>query len=184
MKKALFISVLVSIGIIICSCSNRNTNTANTSNTNTTVNTTNNSPATGNYNASGTISFTADGVNFSCSIDKVIIAPTTLTIQTSTTDVRNTGSVVVTCYTATSAVTTGTYSAASSATIASVAFIDKTFTPFAATAATNGSSCTVNITVLTSTSIKGTFTATVVKPLDKSTVSITNGVIDCTITSK
>jgi hypothetical protein len=186
MKKALFISMLVTAGIIICSCSSRNTNTNTNTNAsaNATSNTSNNSPANGIYNASGTISFTAGGVNYSCSISKVIAASTSLTIQTSTKDVHTSGSIFVTCYTATSAITTGTYTASSSATISSVSFMDKNVTPYTATAATSGSSCTVNITELTSTSIKGTFTATVLKPIDKSNVSITNGVIDCTITSK
>jgi hypothetical protein len=37
---------------------------------------------------------------------------------------------------------------------------------------------------VTSTSIKGTFSATVFKPIDNSSLSITEGVIDCTITTK
>jgi hypothetical protein len=174
MKKTLFISMLITVGIIICSCNKKDNTTSKT----------NNGPANGTYNASGTISFTAGGVNYSCPISKVIAASTSLTVQTSTADQHTTGSIFVTCYTATSAITTGTYTASSSATISSVSFIDKTVTPFTATATTSGSSCTVNITALTSTSIKGTFTAIVLPALSGSSVSITNGVIDCTITSK
>jgi hypothetical protein len=192
MKKALFISMLITVGIIVCSCgqkntkttSNTNNNATSTTNNNVVSNTSNNSPANGTYDASGTITFTAGGINYSCPISKVIAASTSLTIQTSTADVKTKGSIIITCYTATSAIITGTYTASSSETISSVSFIDKNVTPYTSTAITSGSSCTVNITSLTSTSIKGTFTATVFKPIDNSSVSITDGVIDCTITSK
>jgi hypothetical protein len=185
MKKVLFISMLIAVGITICSCSNNNNTTVSTNgNENSVTNTNKNGPATGTFNASGTITFTSNGANYSCSISKVIAASTSLTIQTLTTDVRNSGSIVVTCYTATSAITTGTYKAPSSGNISSVTFIDKTVTPYTATTATAGSSCIVDITSLTSTSIKGTFTATVIKAAGKENINITNGVIDCTIGSK
>jgi hypothetical protein len=192
MKKALFISVLFIVGIIVCSCGQKNpkttSNTTNnetsTTNNNNVSNASNNGPANGTYNASGTITFTAGGMNYSCSISKVIAASTSLTIQTSTADVKTNGSIIITCYTATSAITTGTYTASSAETISSVSFVDKNVTPYSSTATTAGSSCTVNITSLTSTSIKGTFTATVLTPLDNSSLSITEGVIDCTITTK
>ena len=81
MKKALFISMLITVGIIVCSCgqknpkvtSNTNNNATSTTNNNTVSNTGNNSPADGTSNASGTISFTASEVNYSCSISKVIV---------------------------------------------------------------------------------------------------------------
>jgi hypothetical protein len=192
MKKSLFISMLITVGIIVCSCgqknpkatSNTNNSATSTTNNNTVSNASNNSPANGTFSASGTITFTAGGINYSCSISKVNAASTSLTIQTSTADVRTNGYILVTCYTATSAINTGAYTASSSEAISSVSFIDKNGTPYTATAITAGSSCTVNITALTSTSIKGTFTATVLKPIDNSALIITDGVIDCTITSK
>jgi hypothetical protein len=192
MKKALFISVLITVGIIVCSCGQKNTkttsdttnNVTSTTNNNNVSNASNNGPANGTYNASGTITFTAGGMNYSCSISKVIAASTSLTIQTSTADVKTNGSIIVTCYTATSAITTGTYTASSPETISSVSFVDKNINPYLSTAITAGSSCTVNITSLTLTSIKGTFTATVLKPLDNSSLSITDGVIGCNITTK
>jgi hypothetical protein len=192
MKKALFIIVLFTIGIIVCSCgqknpkttSNRSNNETSTSKNNNVSNASINGPAFGTNNASGTITFTADGMNYSCFISKVITASTTLTIQTSTTDIKTNGSIIITCYTATSAITTGNYTASSAETISSVSFIDKNINPYIATATTVGSSCTVNITSLTPTSIKGTFTATVLKSLDNSILSITDGVIDCTIETK
>jgi len=192
MKKTLFISMLIAVGILVCSCGQKNPNNrsntiknaTSTTNNNTVSNTSNNGPADGTYNASGTITFKAGGMNYSCSISKVIAASTSLTIQTSTENVKTNGSIIVTCYTATSAITTGTYTASSAETISSVSFVDKNVTPYTSTAITSGSSCTVNITSLTSTSIKGTFTATVFKPIDNSSVSITDGVIDCAITSK
>jgi len=73
---------------------------------------------------------------------KVISAPTTLTIQTSSASVKTTGSVTITCYTATNAVITGTYSAATPAALSSVSFINKKVFPYSATSATSGSSCT------------------------------------------
>lgn len=190
MKKALIFSVLIII--IVSSWGQKDSKTTSdttdkitvTTNTNNISNAANNGPANGTYNASGTITFTAGGMTYSCSVSKVIAASTSLTIQTSTADVKTNGSLIITCYTAKSAITTGTYSASSAVTISSVSFIDKTFTPFTATAMTTGSSCNVNITTLTSTIIKGTFTATVIKPLDNTKLSITGGVIDCTITSK
>jgi hypothetical protein len=192
MKKALFISVLITVGIIVCSCGQKNPKTTSgttnpvtsTTNNNNVSNAGNNGLANGTYIASGTITFTAGGMNYSCSISKVIAASTSLTIQTSTADVKTSGYISITCYTATSAIITGTYTASSSETISSVSFIDKNVTPYTSTAITSGSSCTVNITSLTSTSIKGTFTATVLKPIDNSSLSITDGVIDCTITTK
>jgi hypothetical protein len=192
MKKALFISMLITVGIIVCSCGQKNPKTTSDTTNNVTSTTNNNNvsnaiingPADGTYNASGTITFTAGGTNYSCSISKVITASTSLTIQTSTADVKTNGSIIVTCYTATSAITAGTYAASSAETISSVSFVDKNVTPYISTATTTGSSCTVIITLLTPTSIKGTFTATVLKPLDNSSLSIIDGVIDCTITTK
>jgi len=192
MKKALFISVLITVGIIVCSCGQKNPkttsyttkNVTSTTNNNNVSNASNNGPANGTYNASGTITFKAGGINYSCSISKVSAASTSLTIYTSTTDVKTNGSIIVTCYTAKSAITTGTYTASSAETVSSVSFIDKNVTPYSSTATTAGSSCTVNITSLTPTFIKGTFTETVLTPLDNSSLIITDGVIDCTITTK
>jgi hypothetical protein len=192
MKKTLFISMMITVGIIVCSCGQKNpkTTSAITKNVTSTTNDNkvsiagNNGPANGTYNASGTITFIAGGINYSCSVSKVIAASTSLTIQTSTADVKTNGSITVTCYTATSAITTGNYTASSAETISSVSFVDKNITPYISTATTPGSSCIVNITLLTPTSIKGSFTATVLKPIDNSSASITDGVIDCTITSK
>lgn len=147
--------------------------------------TNNDSLADGTYNASGTISFTAGGANYSCSILKVDVSSVSLTIQTSTTDILNTGMINISCYTATSAVTTGTYTADNSKNISAVSFLGKNSIDIcSATATKTGSSCTVNLTTLTSTSINGTFTATVLPPLSGSSVAITNGVINCTIGSK
>jgi hypothetical protein len=192
MKKALFISVLIAVGIIVCSCRQKNpkttsyttNNLTSTTNNNNASNASSNGPVIGTSNASGTITFIAGGMNYSCSISKIIAASTTLTIQTSPEDIKTNGSIIITCYTATSAVTTGTYTASSPETISSVSFIDKNITPYISTSITAGSSCTVNITSLSPTSIKGTFTATVLKPLDNSSLSISDGVIDCTITTK
>jgi hypothetical protein len=192
MKKALFISMLITAGILVCSCgqknskatSNTDNSAASTTNNNIVSKTDSNSPANGTSSASGTITFTAGGINYSCSVSKVIAASTSLTIQTSTADIKTNGSIIITCYTATSAIKTGTYSASSSEAISTVSFINTNVTPYTATAITSGSSCTVNITTLTSTSIKGTFTATVLTPLDNSPLSVKDGVIDCTINSK
>jgi hypothetical protein len=173
MKTTFKLALLLSIIFLGYSCKKDDNTTSD-----------NNNNSYGTYNATGTITFSADGVNYSCPIAKVITAATSVTVQTSTVDQRTTGSIFVTCYTPSSAVTTGTYTASSSATISSVSFVDKTVTPFSATATTAGSSCTVNITTLTSTSIKGTFTATVVHPLNSSHIIITSGVINCTIGSK
>jgi hypothetical protein len=192
MKRALFISVLITVGILVCSCGQKNpkassitANNVTSTNTNTNVsNTGDKGPADGTYNASGRITFKAGGINYSCSISKVIAASISLTFQTSTADVKNNGSIIITCYTATSAITAGTYAASSTEKISSVSFIDKNVNPYTSTAITSGSGCTVNITSLTSTSIKGTFIATVLKPIDNSSLTITDGVIDCTIASK
>jgi hypothetical protein len=185
MKKSLILSVFIAIGFIICSCSNKNNNTTTlTTNSNSPDTESYNGPANGTYDASGKITFTIDGTDYSCAISKVIAAPSSVTFQTETADIRNTGSIVVTCYTAATAITPGTYTAASAETISSVTFIDKKVIPYSATAATAGSSCTVTISSLTSTSIQGTFNATVIKPIDKTTLSIANGVINCTITGK
>ncbi len=175
--------MLISIGIMFYSC---NGNVDKTNPNTTTKNTTpkNNGLATGTYNASGTITFTAGGENYSCSISKVIAAPTVLTIQTSSTAIQKTGSITISCYTASNAVTSGTYSAATPAALSTVTLINKKIAPYNATSATSGSSCTVNITTLTSSSIKGTFTATAMAAIGKTSISITNGIIDCAITSK
>ena len=144
----------------------------------------NNGPANGTYTATGTITFTAGGTKYTCNISKVIAASTSITIQTSTQEVKTNGSVTVTCYTASSAIIPGTYTAESKEKIATVSFVDKTFKPYSSTAMTKGSGCTVNITTLTPTNIKGTFTATCLKPLDKTKLEISGGMIDCTIKPK
>jgi|WetSurMetagenome_2_1015567.scaffolds.fasta_scaffold239595_1 hypothetical protein len=192
MKKSLIISMLLIAGLIVSNCGHKNPKTMSDtgSNVKTTPNTGNLSNAVttglenGTYSASGTISFSAGGVNYSCSISKVMTASSSLTIQTSTTEVKTNGSMTITCYTATTAITTGTYTSSSAETISTVSFIDKTVTPYTATAMTAGSSCEVTITALSPTTVKGTFTATLLKPIGKESLTITDGVIDCTILSK
>jgi len=190
MKKILFSSMLITAGIILFSCngkenSNTSGSTTATTTTTTSTTTTNKSGLTeGKYDASGKITCTANGENYSCSISKVIVAPTTLTIQTSSKEIKTTGSITITCYTAEKAVTTGAYSSATPEAVSSVTLVDKKVNPYSATSTASGSSCTVKITTLTSTSVKGTFTATATPAMGKSNLSITNGVIDCTIASK
>ncbi len=169
--------MLILAGLIISSCNGKVDKT--TSNTPPPV--IKKGIAAGTYNASGTITFTIGGENYSCPISKVISAPTTLTIQTSSTDVKNTGSITITCYTASKAVVTGTYSASTPEALASVSFVNKKFSPYSATSGSKGSSCKVIINTLTSNSIKGTFTATVSPALSGPSLSITNGSFDCTI---
>jgi len=63
MKKTLFISVLITVGIIVCSCGQKNhkttsdttKNVTTATNNNNVSNTSNNVPTDGTYNASGTI---------------------------------------------------------------------------------------------------------------------------------
>jgi hypothetical protein len=192
MKKTLIISMLLIAGLIVSNCGQKNSKTTSDtgSNVKTTTNTGNLSNAVttglanGTCSASGTISFSAGGVNYSCSISKVITASSSLTIQTSTAEVKTNGYITITCYTATTAITTGTYSASSAETISTVSFVDKTVTPYLATAMTAGSSCEVNITTLNQTTVKGTFTATLLQPIGKESLIIKDGVIDCTILSK
>jgi hypothetical protein len=88
MKTTTFKLALL-LGILILSFSCKKDN-------NTTSNTNNNGPANGSYNASGTISFTAGGINYSCPISKVIVASISLTIQTSTANQSTTGSIIIT----------------------------------------------------------------------------------------
>jgi hypothetical protein len=192
MKKSLIISLLFTAGIIVSSYGQKNPKTTTVKSNNETSTTKSNNvsdtgingPTIGTYKASGKITFSAGGILYSCTISKVIVASTSITIQTSTAEVKSNGSITVTCYTAKSAITTGSYSASSPEKISSISFIDKNVNPYLSTATTAGSGCTVNITSLTSTSIKGTFIATVLKPLDKSSLNITEGVIDCTIITK
>jgi hypothetical protein len=178
MKKFLFITALVSWALIFSNCSKKD-DTNNNNNKDTTNNNTN-----GTYNATGTITFKAGGVDHSCSISTVIIYSTSLTIQTLSTDVLTNGMIIISCYSGTSAVTTGTYTADGISAVSAVSFMFNSFDMYSATATKTGSGCTVNITILTSTSIKGTFSGTLAPPLSGTNIDITNGVINCTLTSK
>jgi PBP1b-binding outer membrane lipoprotein LpoB len=177
MKKLLFITALISWALIFSNCSKKDDTTTN-DNKDTTNNT------TGTYNATGTVTFKAGGVDHSCSISTVIIYSTSLTIQTLSTDVNTNGVIIISCYTATSAVTTGTYTADGITAISAVSYMYNSIDMYSATATKSGSNCTVNITTLTSTSIKGTFSGILAPPLSGTNIDITNGVINCTIGSK
>jgi hypothetical protein len=177
MKKLLFISILITGVLILSNCSKKDDNTTQNNNDTTTS-------LNGTYNATGTITFKAGGVDHSCSISTVIIYSTSLTIQTLTTDASTNGVIIISCYTATSAVTTGTYTADGISAISAVSYVYNSPNMYSATATKTGSSCTVNITTLTSTSVKGTFTGILAPPLSGTNINITNGVINCTIGTK
>jgi hypothetical protein len=171
MKKLLFIGVIIAGALIFSNC-NKNDDSSSQNNNNTSL-------TSGTYNASGTISFTAGGVNYSLPISIVIAGSKSLEIQTLSTDLLTKGITVISCSKATSAITTGTYTSANS----TVTYTDA-FNSYLATTTKSGSTSTINITTLTSTSIQGTFTATLVPNSSKSNFIITNGVINCTIGSK
>jgi hypothetical protein len=177
MKKVLFFGLLFVLGIFICSCSKKDDNSS------TVNNSTNTGPAVGTHTATGTISFKIGDVSHSCTIDKVIVASSGLTIQTTTDKLATDGNMTLACYTATSYVAKGSYSTSSTSAFSSATYIDNTYNPCSATTTVVGSSCTIEITALSTTSIQGTFTATLVPTSGTTKLIVTNGVINCTVTN-
>jgi hypothetical protein len=132
-------------------------------------------PANGTYSASGTISFKAGDTNYSIPIYTVNKTTNSLTIGA--TEVTDNISITVGDLTE---ISTGTYTTLSSTinlTIGTAAYN--------ASVLKTSSECSINITKFSTSSIKGTFTATVVPVLGgTSNLSLTNGVINCTLGTK
>jgi hypothetical protein len=178
MKKTLFISILLLGGIILSSCSKKSETTTTPTTSNFTQ---------GKYPATGTITLTSGGVNYSMPMSTVQIVTTdTYSIILNALDstlITNYGTIVLQINSPTSSgLTTGTYKIPSTTNYNMIQFMDKTLTEYTDSPSVSGTSATINITTLTSTSIKGTFTATMV-PLENNngpSITITNGVINCT----
>jgi hypothetical protein len=178
MKKKLFIIMLFIAGIILSSCSKKSATLTTPTSPNWTQ---------GKYTATGLITLTSGGVNYSMPMANVQVVTTdTYSVILNALDstlVTNFGTIVLQINSPTSAgLTTGTYKIPSTTNFNLINFMDKTLTEYTASPSVSGTSATINITTLTATSIQGTFSATLV-PLENhsgTSVTITNGVINCT----
>jgi hypothetical protein len=103
MKKLLFITALISWALIFSNCSKKDDTTTTQNNNNT---------PSGTLNASGTISFTAGGVNYSLPIKTVTKLSYSLNLTAE--DTTNFQMITISVVNTTSSVTTGTYTAATS----------------------------------------------------------------------
>lgn len=176
MKKNLFISILLVTGIML-SCSKKSENTTTTSS----------NFIQGTYTAKGTITLTSGGVNYSMPMTTVqIITTDTYSIILNAADstlATNFGTIVLQINSPTSAgLTTGTFTIPSTTEFNMINFMNKTLTEYTGSPTVSGTSATISITTLTSTSVQGTFTATLV-PLENNGsqgITITSGVINCT----
>jgi hypothetical protein len=167
MKKLIFTSILISGALILSNCSKKDDS---------------GSPITnGTYNATGTVTFKAGAVNYSLPITTVNVTSSSLTINALNTSVTDYGSLILVAVSL-NGIGIDIYEATYGSTIT---FIDRGLTNYLASVLTSGSSCSINITKFSSATIKGTFTATVVPTISGTgTVNITNGVINCTLTTK
>jgi len=179
MKKLLFITALISLALIFINCSKKDDTTTNNNNTDTTKTTT--TTIAGTYNATGSLTFKAAGVDYSIPVTIVGIQSYSLTINAINADINNYANLIVSII-STNSVGVGTYTVAG---YSSITFADHSGNIYQASSSQAGSSFTINLTTLSSTSVQGTFTATAIQYLSGTgTVSITNGVINCTLTSK
>jgi hypothetical protein len=177
MKKNLFISILLVVGIML-SCSKKSETTPTTPAPNLTQ---------GIYPAKGTITLTSGGVNYSMPMTNVqIITTETYSVILNAADtslITNFGTIVIQINSPTSSgLTTGTYTIPSTTNVNMFTFMNKTETEYTASPTVSGTSGTISITTLTSTSVQGTFSGTLV-PLENpsgQSITITNGVINCT----
>jgi hypothetical protein len=173
MKKLLFISLLVSGALILSNCSKKD---------DTTNNNNNQTPVTsGTYSATGTVAFKAGGVDYSIPVTSVNITSASLTINALNSDISNYANLIISVVSSTG-ISTGTYTIANGT---SITFADHSLNMYQASVLESGSSCSISITTLSSSAVKGTFTATAIEYLSgTATVSITSGVINVTLTGK
>ena len=172
MKKNLFICILIAGALILSNCSKKDDTTTTKTNTNTTGKT--------SYKASGAITYTAGGVNYSLAPDSVVKETDNLVIYGF--NLTPYASVIINVLSAT-AISTGTFTIPN----AILTFSDNSYNTYQASVLYTSSTCTINITALSSTSVKGTFTATAALVYGTgaaATVGVTNGVINCTLSTK
>jgi hypothetical protein len=178
MKKYQLIIMIIAFGTILSNCNKKNDTSPSTNNSNL---------KSGTYPATGSITLTANGVNYSIPMKNVqIVSIGTYSIiinaQDTTLSGYNLPYMVMEINSSTSAITTGTYAITGTASDAytSISYF-KTPTLYIAKFTISGSIGTINITTLTSTTIIGTFSGTVVPQTGSgSNVSLINGVINCT----
>jgi len=172
--------MLLIAGLILSSCSKKNDSTTTTTTTSNLVQ--------GKYPATGTVTLTCGGANYSMPMKSVQIVTTeaysVIINALDSTLVTNFGTIVIQINAPTLAgLTTGTYKIPGpTGTYNLINFTDKTITAYTAGPTITGTSATINITTLTSTSIQGTFTATLVPLKNNSgpSISLVSGVINCT----
>ncbi len=179
MKKSRFILILFAIGIIISGCGKKNESSTPTT------------PSiwkSGKYTATGTITLSSGGINYSMPMSYVdVVTEDTYSIILNAMDSTLTnpfGAIVLQINSPTSSgLATGTYSIPETADSYNlINFQDKTLTFYTTSPAVSGTTATIHITTLTTTSVVGTFSATLV-PLENhsgQSITITNGVINCT----
>jgi hypothetical protein len=170
--------MLLAVVIILSSCSKKSSTPTTPTSSNW---------IQGRYTATGSITLTSGGVNYSMPMANVQVVTTdTYSVILNALDstlVTNFGTIVLQINSPTSAgLTTGTYKIPSTTNVNLINFMDKTLTEYTASSSVSGTSATINITTLTATSVQGTFSATLV-PLENhngTPITITNGVINCT----
>jgi hypothetical protein len=178
MRRYLLVSIVAVAGILIVGCSK-------SSDTNKDITGTYKS---GQYAATGAITLTAGGVNYSIPMKNVeIITAFTNQILINAQDTTVAGLsipfIIIVINSPSSGITTGTYAIPGTAADAyTKVTYSKSLSQYDAEASITGSSATINITKLTNTTIQGTFTATVVSQAKSggSDVVIANGIINCT----
>ena len=185
MKLTFSIIAVIVAGMLITSCKKNDSSSSSTS-----------SPILqqGNYSATGTISLTAAGTNFSLPISKIQVVTTDvnqllITASGNVGDALTPTSITITVSSTTGAITTGTFSVPTTSADAGsgVSYLPPFSTYGAGPTVSGGGSATINITKFTVLNITGTFTATVELISGAqgavSSISITNGVINCNVGS-
>jgi len=176
MKKNLFIIMVIAIGMMLSNCTKKNDTT-----------TISNVKSSGKYTATGTVTVTADGVTYTIPMRNVQIVSTLtnsiiISAQDTTASGFNKPYLVIEINSPSSAITTGFFDIPGNAADAhtSVSYF-QTPTLYESKSTISGSTGTINITTLTLTTIKGTFSSTVVPQTSSgSNVILTDGVINCT----
>ena len=181
MKKNNLIIIVIAVGMMLSNCSKKSDTSPSSTSTNSNV------KPSGKYPATGSVTVTAGGVNYTIPMRNVQIVSTgtnsiILSIQDTTSSGFNKPYMVMEINSPTSAITTGTYAIPGNAADAytSISFF-KTPTLYEASATISGSVGSINITSLSATTIKGTFSGTVAPQTSSgASVVLTNGIINCT----
>ena len=172
--------MVIAVGMMLSNCSKKSDPGPSSTSNNSNV------KSSGKYRATGSVTVTTGGVTYTIPMRNVQIVSTMtnsiiLNVQDTTPSGFNKPYMVIEVNSPSTAITTGTYAIPGNAADAhtDIKFF-KTPTLYDASSTISGSVGTINITSLSTTTFKGTFSGTVVPQTSSgASLVLTNGVINC-----